>query len=271
LSVITVSRGSASGGQLLAEKLAARLGYDIVSREDIVREAARFGVPEDELQEAMLRAPRFWQRFSHQRRRYLAFVQAALCERAAKDRLVYHGNAGHFLLAGVSHVMCVRLIAPTPERVELLQRRAGMGAEEALRHVEEGDKRRQQWTRFLYGVDWLDPVLYDLTVNLKTLDIEGAVEVVVAAAGRPQFRATDESRKAMGDLVVASRVRAALASSPEIGVLPVDVTAREGVVLLKGRLHSVSQVESVLKVAGEVDGVKRIDREQLDAPNLTVC
>ena len=98
MAVVTISRGSASGGLLLAEKLGEKLGYDIVSREDVIREAARFGASEESLQEALLKPPSFWDRFRHERRRYLAFVQAALCERAQKDRIIYHGNAGHLLL-----------------------------------------------------------------------------------------------------------------------------------------------------------------------------
>jgi cytidylate kinase len=42
MPIITISRGSGSGGQLLAEALGETLGYEVVSREEVVHEAAAF-------------------------------------------------------------------------------------------------------------------------------------------------------------------------------------------------------------------------------------
>ncbi len=270
MAIITVSHGTASGGVSIAEALAKRLGYKLVSREDIVREAARFGVPEDNLKEALVRSPSFWDRLRHERRRYLAFVQAALCEHAKNDGIVYHGNAGHLLLTGVSHVLCLRLVAPMSLRARLAAQRTGASPEDAAAAIEQMDRERQNWTRFLYGVDWLEPGLYDLTINLKTLTIEGAVDLAATAAGRPEFAATDESRKAMNDLLLASRVRAALAAAPATASADVTVRAENGVVFLKGKPRSAALVTSVMNVAGKVPGVTRLDREEFDSPEVMV-
>jgi len=270
MAIVTISRGSGSGGLLLAERLAEELGYEVVSREDIIREATDFGAPEEKLQEALLNPPGFWDRFKHERRRYLAFVQAALCAHAQRDRIIYHGNAGHLLLRGISHVLCIRIIAPTPFRVRMLIEQQKMGHEEALDYIEKADRQREQWTRFLYGVDWLDPSLYDLTVNLRSLDVAGAAAVAAAAARNPKLEATEASRKAMADLVLASRVRAVLAANAETASAEVEVDAKDGVVYLKGRLRLASMVALAVDLAGGVEGVRRVDREQLDAPDYTV-
>jgi cytidylate kinase len=270
MAIVTISRGSASGGLLLAEGLAAKLGYEIVSREEIVHEAARFGVPEDKLQEALLNAPRFWQRFSHDRRRYLAFVQAALCEHAQRDRIIYHGNAGHLLLRGVSHVVCIRLIASLPFRIRMVMERLELTREEALHYIQKKDEQRRNWTRFLYGEDWLDPGLYDLVINLNTLDVEGAVQIAAAAVERQEFEVTEESRKSMANLVLSSRVRAALAANSETASADVEVDAREGVVSLKGKIRPAKMIDPVIEVASGVDGVRRVDRENLDSPDFTI-
>jgi cytidylate kinase len=270
MAIVTISRGSASGGLLLAEGLAARLGYEIVSREDIVHEAARFGVPEEKLQEALISAPHFWQRFSHDRRRYLAFVQAALCEHAQKDRIIYHGNAGHLLLRGISHVVCIRLIASLTFRVRMVMERLKVSQEEAVRHIEKMDDQRKNWTRFLYDEDWLDPGLYDLVVNLNTLEVEGAVTIAAAAIERPEFAVTEESRQAMANLTLASKVRAALAANSDTAFADVEVVARDGVITLRGKIRPAQMIDPVIEVAGGVEGVLKVDREHLDSPELTV-
>jgi cytidylate kinase len=270
MAVVTISRGSASGGLLLAQKLGEKLGYEIVSREDVIREAARFGASEESLQEALLKPPSFWDRFKHERRRYLAFVQAALCERAQKDRIIYHGNAGHVLLECLPQVLCIRLIASMPFRVRMVMERQNLDREEAIRYIRKADQQRRDWTRFLYGKNWLDPLLYDLVINLKTLTVESAVEIAAQAVQRPEFQPTDASRKAMADLVLASRVRAALAADERTSSVDITVRANDGVVSLKGRVRPQTLVEPILAVAGATEGVRKIDRRQLDAPDYTV-
>lgn len=270
MAVVTVSRGAGSKGQQFAKYLAARLGYELVSREDVVKEAAKYGVPAEKLQQALLDAPGFWDRLSLDRKRYLAFVQAALSERARTDRIVYEGNAGHLLLRGVSHVVCIRLLAPLSHRVLTAVETLGMSHHEAVRYIESSDHERENWTRFLYGVDWLDPALYDVTLNLRTLLIDGAVEAALAVVQRPEFATTGESRSAMENLVLESRVRAALAADGETAAAGVQVLADDGVVSLRGRVRPARMVDAVLGVVGHVDGVKGIDQRDLGAPDYTV-
>ncbi len=270
MSIITISRGSGSGGQELAEAVAAELGYTVVSREEVVHEATRFGASEDALRKALLEPPRLWDRVQHERRRYIAYVQAALVERAQAGRLVYHGNAGHLLLPGISHVVRVRLIAPADFRDRVLQERSDLSEEEAEERIEKLDRQREKWTRFLYGVDWLDPRLYDLCINLRTLEVEDAVALVVLASRSPRFKPTSESRKAMADLGLASRVQAALAADERTFSAEVRLRAQDGAVYLRGRLRPPSLVDAVIEVAGSVPGVERVDRENLAAPDYTV-
>ncbi len=255
---------------MLAERVAERLGFDIVSREEVVHEAARFGVPEEDLQRALLKPPGLWDRFHHERRHYLAFVQAALCERVRGGRVVYHGNAGHLLLPGVSHVVCVRLIAPMEFRVRMLRERSGRTEAEALHHIETVDRQREKWTRFLYGVDWLDPHLYDLCVNLRTLELDDAVHLVAQVAEATRFQPTEASRQAMANLVLASRVNAALAADDRTISAEVELAAEDGVIFIRGRLRPASLVDAVIDVARHVPGVERVDRDNLAAPDYTV-
>lgn len=270
MAIITISRGTGSGGLLLAEGIAKELNYKMVSREDVVREAAAYGAPEEELQKALLTPPTFWERFKHERRCHLALVQAALCEHAQNDRIVYHGNAGHLLLQGISHVLCILIVAPMPVRIRMLMERQGMGRGEAIAFIEKVDRERRAWTRFLYDVDWMDPSLYDLTINLRTMDVARAVELAVEAARNRAFETTDESREAMANLALASRVRATLAANPKTCPAEVEVDAKQGVVYLRGKLRPASMVDTVINVATDVAGVQRVNRDDLGAPDYSV-
>jgi BON domain/Cytidylate kinase-like family len=146
----------------------------------------------------------------------------------------------------------------------------GMSHDEAVRYIENSDHERESWTRFLYGVDWLDPALYDVTLNLRTLGIDGAVEASLAVVRRAEFEPTAASRRAMESLVLTSRVMAALAADDETAAAGVQVHADGGLVSLRGRVRPARMVDAVLAVVGRVEGVKEIDSRDLGAPDYTV-
>src|SRR5919109_2398640 len=143
MSIITISRGSASGGQALAERVAARLGWPCLSNEVIVEAARRYNVPEPELVRTFEKAPTFWEKLTASRRVYLTFVQAAMCEHAERGNLVYHGHAGHALLPGISHVLKVRLVAPLAYRISaVMERNSGLDRRGAVRYINQVDEER---------------------------------------------------------------------------------------------------------------------------------
>ena len=268
MAIITISRGSFSGGKMLGECLADKLGYRCIDRDVIVERAAAWGVPQDELRDALAKPPSFWDRFRHKRYVYLTLIQAALTEEVHQGKAVYHGNAGHLLLRGVSHVLRTRIIASMSYRVAAVQERLKLTEADAMAHIQQMDHDRQNWTHYLYGVDWGDPALYDLVVNLTAIDIPGACEIISAAASMRCFAETAESAAAMDNLVVASRVRAALALAPRTAELEVAVAAHEGAVTIRGRLSPGVPFSEVEAIVRGVAGVKDVRLEV--APDIDV-
>jgi osmotically-inducible protein OsmY len=240
---------------MLGECLADRLGYRCIDRDVIVARAAAYGVSEDALRDALSKPPSFWDRFRHTKYVYLTLIQAALTEEVRAGKAVYHGNAGHLLLRGVSHVLRTRIIAPMPFRIRAVQDRSGTSETEALAYIQKVDQDRQRWTQYLYGVDWGDPSLYDLVLNLDSLDIEAACTIIAQTAAERSFAETAESQAAMEDLALASRVRASLAVSSRTATLEVEVSARAGAVTISGKLPTVDQSADLQAVVRQVPGV----------------
>jgi 2C-methyl-D-erythritol 2,4-cyclodiphosphate synthase len=59
-------------------------------------------------------------------------------------------------------------------------------------------------------MDIHDPNLYDIVINIGNLTIQDACEIICVAARGDIFRITDESKQAVEDFAIASRLRAAL-------------------------------------------------------------
>jgi cytidylate kinase len=261
MSIITISRGTLSGGQALAEQVAQRLGYRCISREVLVEAAAASGVPEAKLVQYLEKMPGVWERLTTSRRLYLIFIQAAMCELAQEGRLVYHGQAGHQLLPGISHVLKVRLIAPLEYRIDAAMARHGLSREAAVRYIQQVDEERLRRMRYLFDIDWRDPALYDVVLNLQHMRLETAADVVIAMAQHPEYQPTAASRRALAALTLSCRVKAAVAAHPETFGLEIGVEVDDGVVRLTGTIAFPELVAEIVQVAERVPGVKAVDTD----------
>lgn len=247
-----------SGGRKLAEMLAERLGYQCISREIIIKTADAYGIPEGKLFEAIQKSPSIFQKFTFERERYLAFIQATLCEYAKDDNLIYHGHAGHFLLEGIDHVLRVRIVSDMTDRVMVAADQLHFSEKEALKYIARIDKERVKWTKFLYGKDWRSPELYDIVFNLRKMGHEFVCEMIRHAVQQPQFQTTPASARAMHNLLIASRVRATLAGMPGMRLGYIDVQADGDRVVIRGRTKSRERLEAIVDEAATVPGVEDV-------------
>lgn len=258
MAIITISRGTFSGGRTLGVCLSERLGYPCLDREGVLESASRYGIPVEKLVSALEVPPSFWERLTGYRNRYLNFVRAALCDQMVEGNLVYHGHAGHLLLPKVSHVICVHVIADMEYRIQAAMRNEKLTRKDAIAYIEKMDRQRAQWTRFLYGVDWCDPSLYDVVLNLNRIPLSDACDAVASLTELRAFKPTAESLRVMGDLTLSSRVWAILASNPATRDADLETEAADGLVTITGTTHFPAVFESIPSVAAHVAGVKRV-------------
>jgi cytidylate kinase len=263
MSVVTISRGTFSGGKVLAECLAGELGYRCIDREGIVEKAAGGRVSQADLLDALTKPPSFLDRFRRKRYLYLALLQAALAEEVRAGGVVYHGNAGHLLLKGGCAVLRARIIAPLELRIRMAQDRLELDREGAIAHIRKVDEERTKWTWYLYGVDWGDPSLYDIVLNLEGMSIKEACHAVAAMARQKSFEFTPECRQKMDDLALASRVRATLAVTESTSHLEVEVTSQHGLVSIAGRISDMNDAQEAERVASAVPGVQDVNADGL--------
>ncbi|MEJ2071714.1 MAG: cytidylate kinase family protein [Syntrophobacterales bacterium] len=86
MAIITISRGSYSRGKEVAEKVAARLGYECISRDVLLEASEQFHIPEIKLVRAIHDAPSILERFTHGKERYVSYIKAALLKRPGGRR-----------------------------------------------------------------------------------------------------------------------------------------------------------------------------------------
>jgi cytidylate kinase len=267
MPLITVSRGSMSGGQKLANCVAEALGIPCLGREILVNASAKLGVPEQVLSKKMERGPGLWDRLTLERRIYVVAMQAALAEKIETGNLVYHGLAGQLLLRNVPAVLRLRLIAPLPARIRTVMQRQGLSQQAAEQYIKDVDENRIRWARFMYDVDLQDPQLYDMMINLERMSLPSACNIVVEAARQPEFEITESVRAQLADFALTCRVKVAFATHPASRGLDLEVTANDGNIEVIGEVpqpvmltHASSRWEQELRqIAKSVEGVQRVD------------
>jgi cytidylate kinase len=257
MAIITISKGSYTKGKEVAEKVAQRLNYQSVSREVILEASEDFNIPELKLTRALHDAPSIFERFTFSRERYLAYIASEILLHCQKDNVVYHGLAGHFFVRHIGHVLKVRIIADFEERVQMEMERENVSREDAAAMLKKDDHERREWSRKLYGVDTRDPSLYDLVIHIHKLTVDDAVDLICQTAAREQFKATPDSQRALDDLTLAARVRAAVVEHyPKIKVI-----ADGGEVMVHVRGAGTLEpeiIDEVKELAQKVSGVRGV-------------
>ncbi|MGA2874356.1 MAG: cytidylate kinase-like family protein [Nitrososphaerales archaeon] len=260
MTIITISRGSFSGGQNLAECVSQKLGYRCVSREVLAQATKDYGVEEEILSKALTEKPGILERMAAERSHYIAYIRAALINEVKDGNIVYHGNAGHFLLRDVPQVLKVRVVASMEYRIDAAMTRNHLGREEAIRYIEKKDEERASWTRFLYHVDWRNPDLYDMIINLDRMSLESACKLVCDAASLDEFKAPTDWEEVLANLIQGSQVRAAIAMNKETGKSDraVEIEANSGVITIKGVIDSWKDAEKIEQMIQKMPGVNDV-------------
>lgn len=266
MPIITIYQGASGSGEELAQTVANALNYRCVGREVLVETSRTFGIPEAKLNDIIEKGSPWWERLLQNLRPYRIALQAAFCEIAQGEKIVYHGHIGHELLPGIRHVLRVLLTAPVEMRIEQVRARHKLNEGAAHRYVEEVDRARTRRLMAMFGTDWRDPSRYDLVVNLGRMSLEGAALLIVRAAHLLEYQPTADSEQAFQDLALSAKVHATLLMSQTMQGATLDVKAKRGEVSVSGTLpHWVSEDEVIEKVK-RIPGVHRIVADLVSAP-----
>jgi len=261
MAIVTICRGTYTGGKLFAEHLGRELGYRVLSREELLTESATsFCASEDQLKAALQQKPGFLEGRGLKRRQYLNCVGATMARAVQGDNVVYHGQAGHVLLRGIPHHLRLRVVADMEYRIRATMEAGTPVRAKAIHSIEELDRTRASWMRALHGVDINDPTMYDLIINLECVSIATGSAIVVEAVKRG-FQTTPAGQKMLDDLVLASEVRARIGLDRTISDDRLRIEADDGVITVFANVRCLADAERAKEMIQTLPGVKEARTE----------
>jgi cytidylate kinase len=217
MTVITLSRQYASGGDEVADRLCGLLHYRFFDERLIAELAAEIrpvtGVPID-FTEDQYRMPsildRLLSRGSQRRVRVtgartegatgigacgisrpdtgtaVALEQAAIEAVYKQGSVVIVGRAGQTILHARPGVFHVRIEAPLESRIKRLREAVDFTPYAARQEIVAHDRTAADYVKRFYGVDWSESALYHLIINTDLLGIVAAARLIVSAVACSQ-------------------------------------------------------------------------------------
>ncbi|GFP19943.1 hypothetical protein HKBW3S42_00891 [Candidatus Hakubella thermalkaliphila] len=170
MAVVTISRQKGSGGRILAHKLAKKLGYRCVGKDELLELSKKYGLLPKEFEAADERDPGFF--VDDVEERYFIAMNKIIWKLAEEGDVVIIGRAGAAILQHFPHSYHIRVIAPVEDRIKRVSEKYNLSYQQATKEVERSDKNRAGYHRRIYKVEIDNPQLYDLVLNTPKLDIE---------------------------------------------------------------------------------------------------
>lgn len=190
------------------------------------------------------------------------FTAEEVFDLAVKGNVLVRGWGATLLLRAVPHVPCVRVCAPLDVRVKRLMERLETDDAALARHeIQVDDAARAARMGEHFNVEWGDPTLYDLTLNTERIGVAECVRQVVALARSPEFQETPGSRRALEDLALQARARAALRSDTRTAGIDVVIEAHAGALTLRGIVANDAEKALTVEIVSKLSGVKSVADE----------
>ncbi|MDE2816883.1 MAG: cytidylate kinase-like family protein [Chloroflexota bacterium] len=105
-------------------------------------------------------------------------LRSVVREIARHEDAIIVGRGASIILSNLRRVLKLRLVAPVDFRAREHARTIGMNLGEAEETVRRSDSDRGNSIRRMFNVDWNDPTLYDVVINMARTDRDTAVRIV---------------------------------------------------------------------------------------------
>jgi cytidylate kinase len=202
IRTVTLAREYGSGGAKIAERVARRLGWELIDRNLIEQISEKFHLNPSAAQR--LNEPGSWWLERIARSVWLdtggtavdvvdaenihQFSRNAILEASYRGKCVIVGRGGQCVLRDRSDVLHIFVFAPLEFRMERL-RRQYENEKEVMKAIARVDEERAAYIREFYDTEWKDPSLYHLWIN-ATIGVEAAAEMIVDAVNVQERKVT---------------------------------------------------------------------------------
>jgi len=201
LTILTISRQMGSLGDEIAETIARRLGWELITRKRLI-DLFLAPVTSPHEQHMLTESAKFFLNTFQNNQTYLDYLKNALREYVARHSAVLVGFGSQLIFADDRDAIHVRIIAPENVRLARVRRQYQMNNDAAGRILATADKKHKRFVLTCFGTDLTNPDLYDLTMNTAGLSADECVGSLLAALHEREVCRDLESKTAGTEAVI---------------------------------------------------------------------
>ena len=262
MPVIALTQGMGSLAQDIAEQLAQELNLTTLQHEVSERVANKLHVSKSLINRLRAGKAGTIERLKADREGMAIYSAEEVLDTAARGNVVLRGWGATALLRSVPHVPCVRILRPLAKRVEWLMKALDTDdAELAESEIRRSDESNAGRMHEQFGVNWGDPVLFDLVLNTERLSVDTCVQQIKALLARPEFAETEASLALLRSMALQAHVRAALRAHEATREVSILIEGAGDQIVLRGIVVNAGERDAAGKVAAGVPGVTAVDNQ----------
>ena len=253
MAIITISREMGSGGQIIARKLADKLGYTLIDGESILKVATAYGLTADAVEKADEKPPAFVESLDTDLEIDLHLIEQIVLEAALKGDVIIYGRGGQDLLEGLNNVFRVRVVAPFDIRIERWAEREWLDPELARILVRKSDQQRAGFIKYYFDRDWNDPYNYELTINTTRISIEKAVDLICNGIKENNLGNNyEQCQQKLQDLILCKKIEITLLKSDAVHGYHLQISVDQGTIHLNGHVHSDDERDTIYSILDDL-------------------
>jgi len=258
MPIIMISSVAHCSAEKLAEDLGRKTGWPTLSRRELADQAHTQGIKLGRIETSIIKKPISNESLAREKDIYLAYITAAICEKARDGNLIYEGRAGHLLLPGVRHRLRVGLMAPKGVRIEKAIADLNLPREKVSSYLDQIDEDFEKWVHYVHRAEWKDPGRFDFFINLQTISLSHASDLLVSIASLPDYCTTVETRQAMENHHLTAKAKLRLSTDDRTRRANFWVRAVDGVVTVTYMPGQKGIDHAIIEVLEQLEGCNKV-------------
>lgn len=178
MKFVTISRDTGSLGDEIAKLLAEKLGVLQITRDYALKNWFPEIASAHELH-MLSESPGYYAKISSIGMTFQQFLEKKLHETVAAQPVVISGMGSQIIFQDHSEALHIKITGSREIRIKRMIDRNNLSFDDAKKILELTDRRHKRYILILYHTEWMDSLIYDLTINTDRIDTEEAVRITM--------------------------------------------------------------------------------------------
>lgn len=175
--IITVSRQTGSLGEEIIALLGQKLGMPVITRKLVMNEWFPAIASKHELH-MLNESPSYFLTDSSSGISFAQHLENLLKDFTADQDAIIFGMGAQIIYANDPDALHIKIMASRDVLIKRIIAAHHLDRQDAERFLELTDRKHKRYISSIYGQDWADPALYDITLNTDMIGIDEAAALI---------------------------------------------------------------------------------------------